>query len=174
MGAAKIRKSKVPVVPDEHTPEEYVQADGKRVRCFQSEDILPRFAKESIELHGATVVPLTEEYGFIRYSDDNFGTAYFVDEDNYQPIVAFHVHITPEMREEKCTAPNCECQKEKWDELLTGCRHDEHEDFDEDSLVPTKLYASLCKNPKCTEQHIWLLAACADGHTHHHSLVQIQ
>ena len=139
-----------------------------------AETILPLFSSGAVvEIAGESVLPIDTEIGFLKFSDSNGGTAHLVDPITYKKLASFSAKITNEMRESKCSHPDCKCSDTKWTELLTGCTSVEHEDFDEDYLVPVRLYAALCKNPDCTEQHVWILWECTDGHVHRNSSFQL-
>jgi hypothetical protein len=138
--------------------------------------VLPMLSSDKVEeRHGEKVVELDSMVGFVKYSDANGGTATFVNSDDDSVIATFDAVITDEMRADKCTAPGCTCGGNKWDELLSGCRSDEHEDHGKEQLVPYRLFATFCDNPECTEQHIWILSECVDaGRQHNSCLFQLR
>ncbi len=141
---------------------------------FTAEEIFPMFQSKSIELDGSKVVPLLDgASGYLKFSDNSGGTAYLVDSETDKKLASFSINVTHEMRERKCFSLDCKCGGD-WRTLITGCSgNDEHEGDYDTYLVPVRLYARLCENPKCTEQHVWLLSECIDSHHHYNNHAQI-
>ena len=177
VGAAKVRKKND---PEYGKKSNVIQMPSLKIvksapPHYTAEMVIPMFESGAIELGGNAVVPLASgQSGLLTFSDKNGGLAQLVHPTTYKPLASFDAVIIDEMRQSKCTHPDCKCGNDKWDELLTGCTSDQHEDHFDDALVPVRLFASLCDNPACAEQHVWLLSECIDSHTHHNSHTQMR
>jgi hypothetical protein len=104
-------------------------------------------------------VDLSSKEGFLTFSDKNGGTATLVTEHDSKPILTVDIVVTDKMREAKCGAGEKCTEKHSWDTLLTGCSCNNHHP---DYFSPVTLKIDLCRNPECTEPHIWLLGWCVE------------
>jgi hypothetical protein len=118
---------------------------------FTLESVLPLLSEK------VTRVPLTDEAGLLTFSDKNDGTAALVHERSDEPLATLNAFITEKMRQETCTAAGCSCDG-GWDTLLHGHMSKRHSEY----LAPYRLYAELCQNPACEEQHVWVIGACVE------------
>jgi hypothetical protein len=118
---------------------------------FTLESVLPLLSEK------VTRVPLTDEAGLLTFSDKNDGTAALVHERSDEPLATLNAVITEKMRQEKCTAAGCSCDG-GWDRLFHGHMSKRHSEY----LAPYRLYAELCQNPACEEQHVWVIGACVE------------